>query len=679
MRYQFAALITGVITVLALGAAASFVWISVGGDDEQREQVAAEAQMDLVEAALRARIEGLREQAAALLSERAVTDYAVRPVTRPEVLELGRVTRGGADYLLLSGPGRTLVWENGLTGSPVNGVEDVAEESVYLLDGAPQGGIFDFVDGPLLAGGAATSPGLERAAITLGVLLDQQALADILADPTRTLSLRWASNDARPDEVQILPGTSPGRISIVAPLNLARAQRTLVAVIDAPASVLPPPAGTGLSRWVGVLTAIGLAGALGFLVIVRTMASSVGDVRRGLAAAQERDGSPAVLDALVGNDEVGRTAEQAANTLRSLRERTLLAIDEARVATARQLLGEHVIRSMEEGVLVERSDTTCIVCNPAASHLIDVQPGEVVGLRGALNDVLGADLYQRMRTRASGHDRSQRLDVVQISGRDLAFDAYEVPEYRGEGHSLLVIVRDVSAVLEVEQLKRDVVSVVSHELRTPLTVIALSLGMMSEPEADQGQLLDAAERNVQRMRELVDDMLDLARLESGQTELQLEPYSPTQLVRDVCDFLRPQALEKQVDVRDAVDGAIPQVIEVDRRQIQRAVTNLVTNAIKFSPAGTTVWVVLRDGGDYLYLDVADAGPGVPNEEHERIFTRFYRASNTRDKISGTGLGLPIVRQIAEMHGGSAELLPTEQGAYFRITLPIGAPASTFEA
>ncbi|MCB9482874.1 MAG: hypothetical protein H6674_05435 [Dehalococcoidia bacterium] len=672
MRYQVAALLTGLVTVLALAGAATFVWLSVGAADDDRRQIAAESEIEAVQAALRSRIDGLQAYASALLQEQDITSFAVRGTDPPEVLDQGRISRGGADYILISGPGRVLVYEDGIGGSIVNGVEDVVPEAVYLLDGAVDGGIFDFVDGPVLAAGASTSPGLERAAVSLGVLLDQQALTSMVSDPSRQLTLAWAGSDAPPPGVQILPGTSPGRVSIVAPLDLARAQRTLVAVIDAPASALPAPAGDGLSRWVMILTAIGLAGAIGFLLIVRTMATSVADVRRGLVAAQERDGSPAVLDSLAGRDEVGRMAQQAANTLRSLRERTVQAIDEARVATARQLLGEHVIRSMHEGVLVERSDTTCIVCNPAASSLLEVQPGDIVGLRGTLNDVLGAELYHRMRERAANPNASQRLDVVQLAGRDLAFDAYQVPEYRGEGHSLLIIIRDVSAVLEVEQLKRDVVSVVSHELRTPLTVVALSIGMMQEPGADQTQLIDAAERNVQRMRELVDDMLDLARLESGQTELNIERYNPIQLCRDVCDFLRPQADEKQVVVRDAVDGDIPQVIEVDGRQIQRAVTNLVTNAIKFSPAGSTVWLVLRDGGDRLFIDVADAGPGVPAEEYERVFTRFYRASNTRDKISGTGLGLPIVRQIAEMHGGTAELLPTEQGAYFRITLPVAS-------
>jgi len=670
VRYQVAALLTGVITVLALASAATFVWISVGEDDDARQRVAAQAEMDAVSAALRSRIQALQAHASALLQERDVVNYAVREIERPEILEMGPLSRGGADYIVVSGPGRRLVWENGMTGSVVNTVGGVTDAVNYLLDGAVDGGVFDFVDGPVLAAGASTGPGLERAAIALGVTLDEATLAQMVPDTSRRLTFVWASDNSPPRSVQVLPGTTPGRISIVAPVELGRADRTLVAVIDAPASILPTPAGEGLSRWVLVLSAIGVAGAAAFGLIVRTMASSIGDVRRGLLAAQERDGSPAVLDALAGKDEVGRTALAAADTLRSLRERTLQAIDEARVATARQLLGEHVIRSMHEGVLVERSDSTCIVCNPAASGLLDVQPGDVVGMRGSLKDVLGVELYRRMQERAANPAASQRLDVVQVAGRDLAFDAYQVPEYRAEGHSLLIIVRDVSAVLEVEQLKRDVVSVVSHELRTPLTVVALSLGMMMEPGADQNQLMDAAERNVQRMRELVDDMLDLARLESGQTELSVESYNPVQLCRDVCEFLQPQAADRQVIVRDAVDGNVPQVIQADGRQLQRAVTNLVTNAIKFSPPGGTVWVILRDGGNRLFIDVADAGPGVPSEEHDRIFTRFYRATNTREQVSGTGLGLPIVRQIAELHGGTAEVLPTEQGAYFRITLPV---------
>jgi hypothetical protein len=209
VRYQLAALLIGVVTVLALASAASYVWLSVGDGDEERTQIAAEAEMDAVQAALRTRIESLQAQASALLAEQDVTTYAVSGQERPAILDQGRITRGGADYLLVSGPGRSLVWESGLTGSIVNGVEDVAEESVYLLDGAVDGGIFDFVDGPLLAAGAATNPGLDRATIALGVLLDQQTLSTMVSDPSRQLTLAWADSDPPPPGAQVLPGTTP--------------------------------------------------------------------------------------------------------------------------------------------------------------------------------------------------------------------------------------------------------------------------------------------------------------------------------------------------------------------------------------------------------------------------------------------------------------------------------------
>jgi signal transduction histidine kinase len=674
LRYQLTAIVVGILTLLALAAAATVIWINVGADDDDRLQLAAEGEFGAFEAALQARIEALRTQATALLQEQDVVNYAVRGGNTPDLLNNGRISRGGADYLLVSGPGRRLVLQTGLTDAIVNPLENSAPEAIYLLDGAVDGGIFDFADGPVLAAGASTGPGTERAAIALGIRLDAEALAGMVGSPGRRLTLTWASTQDAPDGVQVLAGTAPGRVSLVGPVELAHAQRSLVVAIDAPASILPASAGAGLTRWLGILIALGAAGVVGFGILVRTMASSVGDVRTGLLAAAETDGNPAVLESLSGADEVGLAAAQAAVTLHRLRERTVAAIDEARVATARQLLGEHVIRSMHEGVLVERADTTCIVCNPAASRLLDIQAAAVLGARGTLSDVLGDALYARLIERARNPEAAQRLDVVSIAGRDLAFDAYEVPEYRSEGHSLLIIVRDVSAVLEVEQLKRDIVSVVSHELRTPLTVVALSMGMLQEPGADQAQLLAAAERNVQRMRELVDDMLDLARLESGEADPQFESHPPVLLVQDVVEFLRPQAREKDVIVRDAVDGEIPDTIQVDRKQIQRAVTNLLSNAIKFSPAGADVWVVLRDGGTHLFIDIVDSGPGVPLEEQERIFTRFYRATNTREKIAGTGLGLSIVRQIVELHGGTCQILPTEHGSYFRIALPL-APRS----
>ncbi|MCA9857629.1 MAG: hypothetical protein KC458_10160, partial [Dehalococcoidia bacterium] len=125
MRYQVAALLTGLVTVLALAGAATFVWLSVGAADDDRRQIAAESEIEAVQAALRSRIDGLQAYASALLQEQDITSFAVRGTDPPEVLDQGRISRGGADYILISGPGRVLVYEDGIGGSIVNGVEDV--------------------------------------------------------------------------------------------------------------------------------------------------------------------------------------------------------------------------------------------------------------------------------------------------------------------------------------------------------------------------------------------------------------------------------------------------------------------------------------------------------------------------------------------------------------------------
>src|SRR5690606_6979510 len=117
-----------------------------------------------------------------------VVRFAVAQGSVPDVLANGRASRGGADWLMLSGPGRSLTYEDGLTDSILNGVEDSLTEALYLLDGAPEGGIFDFANGPVLAAGAATGPGSERAAIALGVRLDPETLI-ALTDPTRRITL----------------------------------------------------------------------------------------------------------------------------------------------------------------------------------------------------------------------------------------------------------------------------------------------------------------------------------------------------------------------------------------------------------------------------------------------------------------------------------------------------------
>ncbi|MDP2328755.1 MAG: HAMP domain-containing sensor histidine kinase [Dehalococcoidia bacterium] len=666
MRYQLVALALACVTAVAVAVGALFLWATLSGDGGDRETRAAEAELALLQAALDARAEGLRRGAEALIADQDVVAFAGTGGAVPGVLDGGRISRGGADYVLISGPGPRSVFEGGIADSLLVGATNASPAQLLLLQGAPDGAIFQFPGGPILAAGARTGPGTNAAAVVLGVRLDDTEL-QALAAPGRRVTLTWLEPDATPRTW--LSAAPDRRVRIEGVVPLGHGEGILLATIDAPAQVVPGGvAGRAQTPFIAVVAGGALA-VLSLLLLTRALGHGIGELRSALAVAGPSIEGLQPLEAIAGRDEVGRAAAEAVEAFGRTRALMDDAIDEARTATARQLLGEHVIRSMHEGVLVERSDTTCIVCNPAATLLLDVRAGDILGVRGGMAQVLGDDLYPRLLERAAA-DGGQRVELVAWAGRDLTFDAYLVPELRGEGHSLLVIIRDVSAVLEVEQLKRDVVSVVSHELRTPLTVIGSSLGMVNEaPPEMQRQLISTAERNVLRMRELVDDMLDLARLESGQAAPNLEPQSLVDICHEVASLLGPQAQAKGIRVLEATDGDLPAYLRCDRRQVSRAITNLVTNAIKFSPEQSDVWIVVRGEPEWVHIDVVDSGPGVPLEEHERVFTRFYRATNTRERVTGTGLGLPIVRQIAELHGGRAGLMQTEQGAYFRFSLP----------
>lgn len=667
VRYQAIALIAGLLAAAVVAGGAVTLWSTLDGDTREQRTATAEAELALFETALQARVRGLQRAAEALLADQTIIAFAGAGGAVPEIIDGGRISRGGADYLLVSGPGPVRMLEGGISDTILTGSTTPTAAQLLLLQGAPDGAIFAFPGGPLLAAGARTGPGTNSAALVLGVRLDAEEL-QALAGVGRQVTLAWLEDDAPAPRTSLVDAPD-GRVRITGALSLAHGPGPLVATID-----MRKAAGAGTIRdrvqtpFIAVTAGAGI-GILALIVIVSALAHGVRELRSAVAVAGPTDEAIEPLTHLAGRDEVGRAAAEAVEAFERTRDQMAESVEEARAATARQLLGEHVIRSMHEGVLVERSDTTCIVCNPAATYLLAVQAGDVLGLRGGMQQVLGDDLYRRLRERAAV-ESGRRVELVTWAGRDLTFDAYLVPEVRGEGDSLLVIIRDVTAVLEVEQLKRDVVSVVSHDLRTPLTVIGSSLGMLAEaPPEMQGQLLDTAQRNVQRMRELVDDMLDLARLESGQAEPVLDPLDIVALCHEVAALQAPQAAMRGIRVLEGTDGAVPALIRCDRRQVSRAVMNLLSNAIKFSPDQADVWIVVRAEPEWVHVDVIDSGPGVPLEEQERVFTRFYRATNTRERVPGTGLGLPIVRQIAELHGGRAMMLPTDQGSYFRFSLP----------
>ncbi|HEX8361729.1 MAG TPA: ATP-binding protein [Longimicrobium sp.] len=243
----------------------------------------------------------------------------------------------------------------------------------------------------------------------------------------------------------------------------------------------------------------------------------------------------------------------------------------------------------------------------------------------------------------------------------------------GKVQGLTGIARDVTERRAHEQLKDDLVSVVSHELRTPLTAIRGSLGLLcggvlqAYPER-AARMAQLALSNAERLGRLIDDMLDLEKLSSGKLEIDRRPFSLREIVKETVDTVRP--LFEQGDLLLVVN--VPDMIAcVDPGRVGQVLTNLVSNAAKFSRRGGTVWIEADDVAGDLRLRVRDHGRGIPADKLESIFERFQQvdSSDSREK-GGTGLGLPICRNIVKLHGGSvwAESSPGK-GSTFTALFP----------
>ncbi len=238
-----------------------------------------------------------------------------------------------------------------------------------------------------------------------------------------------------------------------------------------------------------------------------------------------------------------------------------------------------------------------------------------------------------------------------------------------------MVIRDVTEIRRLEGIRREFVANVSHELRTPLASIkalveTLEAGAIDDP-AVATDFLRRVVGEVDRLAALVDDLLDLARLETGRVTLHREPLDPADLLWRAAERLRPQIERARLRLEVPVRAELPPVY-ADRARIEQVLLNLIHNAIKFTPAGGTITVDAVESGPVLQVTVRDTGVGVSTEELPRVFERFYKADKAR-RSDGTGLGLAIAKHIVQVHGGTiwVESAPGE-GASFTFTLPLAA-------
>ena len=246
---------------------------------------------------------------------------------------------------------------------------------------------------------------------------------------------------------------------------------------------------------------------------------------------------------------------------------------------------------------------------------------------------------------------------------------------RPHGDGAVAVLRDLTRLRRLEGVRRDFVANVSHELKTPLTSVLGFAEPLADPELPTEQRLEFAERildNGRRMRRLIDDLLDLSRIEAGAWEPERERADVGTAVSAAWRELEPAASEKGVSLTTDLEGA-PDV-QADRDALRQILRNLLENAIRFAPEGSSVGAEARRDGASVRISVSDRGPGIPEAQRERVFERFYRVDAGRSRAEGgTGLGLSIVQHLVAAHGGDVEIESrVGEGTTVSFTLPAAA-------
>jgi two-component system phosphate regulon sensor histidine kinase PhoR len=332
-----------------------------------------------------------------------------------------------------------------------------------------------------------------------------------------------------------------------------------------------------------------------------------------------------------------------------------------------------ILASMAEGVLVIDSKGEIVLMNPSLrkTFLIDQTPE---GKR-PLEVIRNVKIQEIVERTLQNKEKiiSEELTLTVPEERFLKVNAVPI-EWDGENEGAILVFHDITELRRLERIRQDFVANVSHELRTPISSIkgyaeTLLDGAIDDKE-NLRKFVEIIDRDSQRLAGLIDDLLDLAKIESGKMKMTLQSLDIREVIRRTLSIIEKQAQAKSLDISCEFPENVPEVLG-DETRLSQVVLNLLDNAIKYTPQGGQIGIEVLAAYPFVQVNVADTGLGIPDKDLSRVFERFYRVDKARSReLGGTGLGLSIVKHIVQSHGGEVWVKSQlEKGSIFSFIIP----------
>ena len=448
-------------------------------------------------------------------------------------------------------------------------------------------------------------------------------------------------------------------------------------------------ASTNMSNMVSVdgrikTTLLDVRGALLLLVTAGTLAAALvlgaagASILRPLAALTRsaREIESGNLDLILpvrSRDEIGLLAEAFNAMAAQLRE--FRRSDHERLMRSQQTT-QLAIDSLPDAVFIVGPGGTIEIANRSAREHFGIEPNlSVAALSSKLKWL--APLYDSVHDGLKASEDQGYRSAIQLfdGGAERFLLPRAVPMIGPENTQIGVafILVDVTRLHAADEAKSGIVSTISHELRTPLTSMRMAISMLSGAEfgalaEKQRTLLKAARDESDRLYRIIENLLSISRIESGRAVFKFRPVPPTEIVSQSVEPMRQAFTEKSIELSISAASDLP-LVNADPGVIGLVLANLLSNALKFTPAGGKVSVAAEANGRAVLFTVRDTGQGIPEQFSARIFDKFFRIPQ-KDGPTGAGLGLSIAKEVVEVHHGTIELCPSDGvGSKFRFTLP----------